>query len=251
MEKTFGQQVRERREELGLSQAQLAEIANTTQQSIDRIERDAVERSRSGPAVAVALGIPLPHMSVAASAPYMKALSEHGGARMVLQRRSDGVVETAYEPIRFPVESQAVSGSDLVGPSDLPIYASVRGGAIDDSVLVSPEPIDYVKRPEPLARAKNGYGLYIVGDSMEPAFRQGDLALIHPNIPPKAGDEVVVCSQDVNGEHYAIIKLLTKVTATTWHLKQYNPGPGEPAEFTLDRGEWPICHLVVGSYRKR
>ena len=122
---------------------------------------------------------------------------------------------------------------------------------MEDSVLVSPDPIDYVKRPEPLARAKNGYGLYIVGDSMEPAFRQGDLALIHPNLPPKAGDEVVVCSIDVDGEHYAVIKLLTKITADRWHLRQYNPGPGEPRDFTLDRKEWPICHLVVGSYRRR
>lgn len=251
MEKTFGQQVRERREELGLSQAQLAEVANTTQQSIDRIERDAVERSRSGPAVAMALGLPLPHLSAALSDPQKRASLLSGNVRLMLQKRQDGSMETGFEPYRFPIEEQSVPGADLVGPVDLPIYASVRGGAIDDSVLVSPEPIDYVKRPEPLARAKNGYGLYIIGDSMEPAFRQGDLALIHPNIPPKAGDEVVVCSQDVNGEHYAIIKLLTKVTATTWHLKQYNPAPGEPAEFTLDRTEWPICHLVVGSYRKR
>ena len=68
---------------------------------------------------------------------------------------------------------------------------------------------------------------------------------------PKPGDEVVVCSVDVNGEHYAVIKLLTKITSDKWHLKQYNPGPDEPAEFTLDREEWPVCHLVVGSYRKR
>jgi len=221
MDNTFGQQVREERERRGLSQVELAHLANTTQQSIDRIERNAVSRSRSAPEVAAVLGIPFP------LGPGAQAAAVSQAAQQMLPK------------------------SDLVGGADLPIYASVRGGSIDDSVLVSPEPIDYVKRPEPLARAKNGYGIFVVGDSMEPAFRQGDLALIHPNLPPKAGDEVVVCSIDVNQEHYAVLKLLTKVTADHWHLKQYNPPEGEPAEFKLDRREWPICHLVVGSYRRR
>lgn len=220
MENTFGQMVREERERRGLSQVQLAEMAHTTQQSIDRIERDAVSRSRSAPEVAAVLGIPFP----------LSAGSQEAAAAQA---------------------TKVVSKADLIGGADLPIYASVRGGAVDDSLLVSPEPIDYVKRPEPLARAKNGYGLYVVGDSMEPAFRQGDLALIHPNVPPTAGDEVVVCSVDVNGDHYAVIKQLTRVTAEKWHLKQYNPPAGEPSEFTLDRKDWPVCHLVVGSYRKR
>ncbi|WP_427928646.1 S24 family peptidase [Agrobacterium cavarae] len=221
MDKSFGQIVREKREERGLSQAELATLANTTQQSIDRIERDAVSRSRSAPEVAAALGIAFPLGTTA--------------------------VRTAVEQ----AQQETIPRAELVGVNDLPIYVSVRAGSIDDSILVSPEPIDYVKRPEPLSRAKNGYGLYIVGDSMEPAFRQGDLALVHPNMHPKPGDEVVVCSVDVNGEHYAVIKLLTKITSDKWHLKQYNPGPDEPAEFTLDREEWPVCHLVVGSYRKR
>lgn len=221
MEKTFGQIVREEREKLGISQEALAERAGTTQKTIDRVERNVTKRSPSGPAIAAALGIEFP-LGIAA--------------------RSQAQLQA---------EQQTIDRADLVGVNDLPIFASVRGGAIDDSILVSPEPIDYVKRPEPLAKAKNGYGLYVVGDSMEPAYRQGDLALIHPNVPPKAGDEVVVCSTDVDGEHYAVIKLLVKVTGEKWHLKQYNPGPDEPAEFTLDRREWPVCHLVVGNYRRR
>lgn len=214
---SFGKLVKERREALGMSQETLAERAGASQGTIDKIENNRSQRSKFLPAVFNVLGIPLEALTDASA--------------------------QASQP--------TIPKAELVGIADLPIYVSVRAGAIDDSILVSPEPIDYVKRPEPLAKAKNGYGLYIVGDSMEPAFRQGDLALVHPNMPPKPGDEVVVCSIDVNGEHYAVIKLLTKVTADKWHLKQYNPGPDEPAEFTLDREEWPVCHLVVGSYRRR
>lgn len=201
-----------------MSQEDLAKNAGTSQGTIDKIENNRSQRSKFLPAVFNVLGISLDLLTTDAAA-------------------------QAAQPM--------VPKTELVGNADLPIYAAVRAGAIDDSILVSPEPIDYVKRPEPLARAKNGYGLYIVGSSMEPAYRQGDLALIHPNMPPKAGDEVVICSTDTNGEHYAVLKLLTKVTAEKWHLRQYNPGPDEPAEFILDRKEWPICHLVVGTYRRR
>ncbi len=210
--------VKERRDALGMSQEELAAQAGTSQGTIDKIENDRSLRSKFLPAVFNVLGLPLELLT------------------------NDAAKQAA----------QAIVPRDsLVGGADLPIYTAVRAGAIDDSILVSPDPIDYVKRPEPLARATKGYGLYVIGDSMEPAFRQGDLALVHPNVPPKAGDEVVVCSIDTDGEHYAVIKLLTKVTADKWHLRQYNPGPGEPAEFTLDRREWPTCHLVVGNYRRR
>lgn len=230
---TIAHIVKQRREELGLSQEKLAELAGTSQATIDKIENERSLRSKFLPEIFTVLGLPI------------EQLISHG------QLRTGRAVVMDGQHRLTAVKDETIPASALVGVADLPIYASVRGGAIDDSVLVSPEPIDYVKRPEPLARAKNGYGLYIVGTSMEPAFRQGDLALIHPNLPPKAGDEVVVCSVDIHGEHYAIIKLLTKVTAEKWHLKQYNPAPDEPEEFTLDRNEWPTCHLVVGTYRRR
>lgn len=232
MDITFGQRVREEREKRGLSQVELAQLANTTQQSIDRIERDAVSRSRSAPEVAAALRIPFPYQP--------DGVFEH--------THPDGSKSYTVVQVKTPA---SVAGEELVGAKDLPIYAAVRGGSMDDSILVSSDPIDYVKRPEPLARAKNGYGLYVLGTSMVPAYKHGDLVLVHPNLPFSAGDDVVVSSQDQNGEHYAILKNLTRVTADHWHLQQYNPAEGEPAEFTLDRREWPTCHLVVGKYNKR
>lgn len=169
-----------------------------------------------------------------------------------------GLPETALRPPAL-LQTQAVeqaaqpliAGSSLIGAADLPIYASVVGGTIDDAMTVTSEIIDYVKRPEPLANAKNGYGLYVIGTSMAPVYRPGDLALVHPNLPPTAGDDVILCGATEHGEHYAMIKHLVKATATKWCLRQYNPPPGEQEEFTLDKTEWPICHTVVGVYRKR
>lgn len=234
MDTTFGQKVREEREKRGLSQVELAQLANTTQQSIDRIERDAVSRSRSAPEVAAVLHIPFPFGA------------DHGYDMASEVKNPDGTKSIRYYQVKTTVPRD-----ELVGAKDLPIFAAVRGGSVDDSILVSSDPIDYVKRPEPLARAKNGYGLYVLGTSMVPAYKHGDLVLVHPNLPITAGDDVVISTQDKNGEHYAILKNLTRVTADKWHLQQYNPADGEPVEFTLDRRDWPTCHLVVGKYNKR
>lgn len=52
-----GAAIRAKREALGWSQAKLAELAGTSQQTIDRIERGATEHSRAIPRVMDALGI--------------------------------------------------------------------------------------------------------------------------------------------------------------------------------------------------
>ncbi|MBB3313669.1 SOS-response transcriptional repressor LexA [Rhizobium sp. BK196] len=237
MDKSFGQIVRAERERRGLSQVELAQLTNTTQQSIDRIERDVVARSRSAPEVAAFLEIPFP-FSGQSTMP----------DAVIRRTLPDGTIDTQIVQIKNP---SPIPRENLIGLPDLPIYSAVRGGSWSDSVVVSSDPIDYVKRPEPLARAKNGYGLYVLGDSMVPAFRNGDLALVHPNLPYSAGDEVIISTHDHHGEHYAILKQLVRATADTWHLRQYNPPDGEPAEFSLPREKWPTCHLVVGAYRKR
>jgi phage repressor protein C with HTH and peptisase S24 domain len=236
MEPTIAELVKKRREELEMSQHLLAKAAGTSQATIDKIENGRSQNSRF-----------LPHVFDALDLPLELLVPARGSGRT---HEPDFVMMDGQQRL-MAIEAKSIPGSQLVGDADLPIYSAVRGGSFGDAVVFSHEAIDYVKRPEPLRKARNGYGLYVVGESMEPAYRQGDLALIHPNLPPKAGDDVVVCSVDKNGEFSAVIKQLRRTTAEKWHLHQYNPPPGEEADFTLDRDTWPICHLVVGNYRRR
>ncbi len=218
--------VKTRREELGWSQGKLAQIVSTSQATIDKIENGRSTRSKFLPQIYHALGLPLEGIV-----------------------SSESVVD-GFQRLTA-IASHSRPADEIVGKPDLPILSSIPGGSFGDTVIVSREHIDYVLRPEPLAKAKNGYGLYVVGNTMEPVYRHGDLALIHPNIPPRPGDEVLVCSVDKNNEFKALLKLLVGVTDEEWRLKQYNPPLGEKAEFSLNRQEWPICHLVVGNYRRR
>src|SRR5205085_12396009 len=108
-----------------------------------------------------------------------------------------------------------------------------------------------VKRPTPLANVRGSYGLIVTGDSMEPEFWSGDIALVHPHLPPVAGAAYIFHAEDGSGEARAKIKHLLRVTATDWTLRQWNPPPGEKRDFRLSRKEWPKCHRVIGKYSRR
>lgn len=133
----------------------------------------------------------------------------------------------------------------LVADKDLPIYSSAQGGKT--GMIISFEPIEIVKRPAPLMGVKGGYGIYLVGDSMEPVYRQGDILLVHPGKPPIKGDDVVVIMTDGNGQCDALVKRLVSVNDSTVVTEQFNPA--KPVN--IGRDQVSNIHLIVGSYKRR
>ena len=150
----------------------------------------------------------------------------------------------ALRPDAFTPE--IVQGSTLVSPSrDLPVYAAAMGG--DGHQVITFDAIDWVKRPSVLDSVKGGYAVYIVGDSMIPAFRPGDMALINPHLPPQRDTDVVLFHVPPHDEAECIIKRLVGFNDRDWKLEQYNPHK----EFPEPRASWPVCHRVVGKYSSR
>lgn len=140
---------------------------------------------------------------------------------------------------------QVVPGTELVGARDFPIYAAAEGG--NGHMLVSFEAIEYAKRPAGLEGVKGAYGIFVVGDSMEPAYRHGDMALVHPGLPPARDEDVILYDHPPDGSAEAIIKRLVSWNAREWHLRQFNPRN----DFSVFRADWPTCHRVVGKYARR
>lgn len=138
-----------------------------------------------------------------------------------------------------------VPGEALVGKPDFPIYAAAEGG--QGHLVVTFEPVQWVRRPAILEGVRNAYGILVRGDSMVPAFRQGDMALIHPHLPFDRGTDVVLYDAPPDGQVEAMIKHLLGWTEKSWKLEQYNP----PKTFSVDRVDWPECHRVVGKYNSR
>jgi SOS-response transcriptional repressor LexA len=134
------------------------------------------------------------------------------------------------------------NGSSLL--SDLPVYASVEGGG--GAIVITNEPIDFVRRPAPLLSVRDGYGCYVIGDSMSPAYEQGDLLLVHPGRPVRPGDDCVFVRDQGDGSQQALVKRLLRSSPEKWRVRQYNPA----RDFDLDRSQWQKAQLVVGKYAR-
>jgi phage repressor protein C with HTH and peptisase S24 domain len=206
-----GETIREQREARGLSQAALAEAVGTRQQTIDKIERGIIKHSRYSARIATELGLSLGDLMPAATAA--------GGQRTAI-------------------------GAPLSGGRDLPVYGSVEGGK--GQLIMSHDPVDWVPRPAPLANVQGAYALIYTGESMAPEFEPGDTVLVHPHLPG-VRDVSCVIYRDVDGDTWASIKRLVKVTPDAWIVRQWNPAK----EFSLARKEWGRCHRIVGKYSSK
>lgn len=104
------------------------------------------------------------------------------------------------------VSSGLVTQSTLIRGVRIPVYGSVRAGipleAIEDV-------LDYEEIPEEMARLGEYFGLRVVGDSMLPDLREGDIAIVRRQPNAENGDTVIVL---VNG-HDATVKRIMKHAA--------------------------------------
>lgn len=216
-ESNVGKLIRAARINKGWSQPELARRVGTKQQTIEKIEKGAIKHSSFMPAIASELNIAI------------------------------GKVVRNAPKIAAPIE--VVPGSQLVGERDLAVYAAVQGGS--GALILSNEPVEYVSRPEPLARVRDGYGVIVIEDSMAPEFRSGDIALVNPHRPPREGDTCVFFSEAADGTKSACIKHLRRATATQWQVTEWNSEAGGQRDFSLKRTEWQSCHVTVGKYSRR
>lgn len=142
-----------------------------------------------------------------------------------------------------PLTSLVRPGAALVGDRDLPVYASAEGGP-NGAMIVTYDPIEWVKRPEPLMTVRTGFAIYIVNDSMIPAFRPGDRALVHPLRQPLPGDDGLFIGEKQDGASYALVKTLISSSDEAWQVQQYNPADS----FLLSKKTWHTAMKIVGKY---
>jgi phage repressor protein C with HTH and peptisase S24 domain len=127
----------------------------------------------------------------------------------------------------------------------VPIYSAAQGG--EGHLIIDHTPIDQLPPPEELLHVKDPYGILIVGESMVPAYRPGDIAWINPHKLPERDTDVVLYHVPPLGEAEAIIKTLVSWSPQEWKLRQYQP----PLDFIESIVDWPICHRIVGKKNVR
>lgn len=155
-------------------------------------------------------------------------------------------LELGAPPPFRPEISAPFAAEDHVGAKDLPIYASVEGGPAG-SMVISSEPIEHVRRPQPLFNVPRGFGAYVVGDSMSPVYEHGDMILVHPGLPVSPGNDCLFARSHPDGSMDALVKKLLRAYSGHWKVRQYNPS----REFDLQRAQWQQAMRIVGKYNGR
>ncbi|MFL6836936.1 MAG: S24 family peptidase [Bradyrhizobium sp.] len=113
------------------------------------------------------------------------------------------------------------------------------GGYFDNSGFPVGKGWDEVALPSP--NDEHAYALEISGDSMRPAYRDGDIIVVSPGTPIRRGDRVVV--RTTGGE--VMVKELKRRTAKTLELQALNPAHADRA-LAADEVEW-IARIVWAS----
>jgi len=112
-------------------------------------------------------------------------------------------------------------------------------GYFDDSGFPSGKGWDEVALPG--ANDEHAYALEISGDSMKPAYRDGDIIMVSPGTPIRRSDRVVVKMSD--GE--VMVKELKRRTAKMLELGSLSP-PHADRTLDADDVEW-IARIVWAS----
>lgn len=110
-------------------------------------------------------------------------------------------------------------------PRDVPILGTAVGGVNGDFEL-NGEIVDMARRPPALSGMKSVFALYVVGDSMSPAFEPGDLVFLQRSRHPAPGDYVVIEMKprgDDGEVRPALLKRFAKIAGDTLILQQFNP----------------------------
>ena len=110
--------------------------------------------------------------------------------------------------------------------------------------MIRDDPIEWRGRPSILEGVPDAFAMYVVNDSMEPRYRQGDLLLVHPHRPVKPGNDVLCVKISGNREHLAMIKQLVRANSKEVVLLQYNPHK----EIVIPRAEVANLYRVMGAY---
>jgi phage repressor protein C with HTH and peptisase S24 domain len=113
---------------------------------------------------------------------------------------------------------------------------AAAGGHFDDGGFPAGKGWDEAGLPS--VNDEHAYALEISGDSMKPAYRDGDIIVVSPGTPIRRGDRVVV--KTTGGE--VMVKELKRRTAKTLELQSLNPAH---VDRTLASGdvEW-IARIV-------
>jgi phage repressor protein C with HTH and peptisase S24 domain len=126
-----------------------------------------------------------------------------------------------------------------LGAPDLPVLGRAQGGAGVLQFPVEQRPVDWTYRPPNLRGVADAFAVYAYDNSMHPMYKHGQTLWVHPHLPVKAGDGVLI----VKASDEAIIKELVRRTESEVLVREYSP---QMREFAIPTGDVRQIYRVVG-----
>lgn len=143
-----------------------------------------------------------------------------------------------YPPSDLPLLKKPLKSS-VFGPNrDLPIRGRAQGGD-EGNLVIEEQPIDWTYRPADLQGVHGAFAVFVTGDSMEPKYKNQDIAYIHPTQPIRRGRYVLVETT----EHSGFIKKFDRWDGDTLVVKQFNPAK----DIRIPRNHVRKVMMVIGS----
>ncbi|HCD15493.1 LexA family transcriptional regulator [Shewanella sp.] len=155
----LGTRVKKRRNELGLTQSQLAEAISTSQQTVQSIEAGLVENPRK-----------------------LKEIAE--------------ALQTTPEFLRFGIGEMDNATVVASAGNYLPLISLVQAGVWTE--IQELPPLDVELYPCPIKCSQHSFIVKVEGESMLPRFEEGDLIYVDPEAQVENGSYVVARLDDEN-----------------------------------------------------
>lgn len=196
--------IKDLREQKNMSQAELAELAGTSQPQIKRLESGERKLTKEW---AERLS---PHLNAAPEV-LLFGWPDEGELPLVIQE----------QPFVMP---NAVVGSKLSGENvKIPVYGQAVGG-VDGEFIMNGSVLFDVLAPPSLAGISGAYAVSVSGDSMYPRYEDGEICFVDPKRRVKKGDYVIVQVQtEEEGPILAYVKKFVRHNAEELVLEQFNP----------------------------
>lgn len=121
----------------------------------------------------------------------------------------------------------------------IPLFASVVGEG--GRVTVTTEIVEMLPCPHGIEGVRDVYALYVMGETMVPRFRQGEVVFVTPRRPARPGDDIVIVLKNESGETETHIKQYVGDRGNEICAQQFNP----PAELFFDRDQVIEMHRIA------
>jgi len=221
--KEIGLRIKELREAAGWSQEYLAQMVNTNQQTVQRIESGATAHSRATPKILQILRnaeIRRDHVGDDLSKLYVEMYEQNSIQKT--QRKS---------------KNKLANNLDIKNEFPLLISHEIEPGLI----VIKDRPKAILSRQSFVYGSEAMYALYMPASDMAPEFEPGDTLIVDPLAPPIPNVSCVF-REGSPGSGTAVVRRLILSEKEYWRLQSWSPS----REIELPKASWPLCHRIIG-----